>query len=66
MAETLACLQVRFARSHCYIQAGTGPEDNRQLFLARVPPSCSEEEVKALFEQFGQVGCVGGRTGKPM
>lgn len=48
-------LQVRYARSHQYVQAGSGPEDNRQLFFARAPASASEEHMKELFGKFGQV-----------
>jgi hypothetical protein len=48
-------LQVRYARSHQYVQAGSGPEDNRQLFFARAPASASEQHMKELFGKFGQV-----------
>lgn len=50
-----ALLQVRYARSHQYVQAGTGPEDNRQLFFARAPTSCTEDHLKELFGKYGQV-----------
>jgi hypothetical protein len=48
-------LQVRYARSHQYVQAGSGPEDNRQLFFARAPSSTTEEQITQLFAQFGEV-----------
>lgn len=47
--------QVRYARSHQYVQAGSGPEDNRQLFFARAPSSATEEQVTELFSRFGEV-----------
>jgi hypothetical protein len=46
---------VRYARSHQYVQAGAGPEDNRQLFFARAPSNLLEEQLKELFGQHGQV-----------
>jgi len=48
-------LEVRFARSHQYVQASAGPEDNRQLFFARAPPTATEAEMYALFAKFGPV-----------
>lgn len=48
-------MQVRYARSHQYVQAGTGPEDNRQLFFARAPSSAAEAQLTDLFKQFGEV-----------
>lgn len=48
-------LQVRFARSHQYVQAGSGPEDNRQLFFARAPATALEPDIMALFSRFGAV-----------
>lgn len=52
----VACaVQVRYARSHQYVQAGTGPEDNRQLFFARAPSSAAEAQLTDLFKQFGEV-----------
>jgi hypothetical protein len=62
----LACLcrlpvsgpQVRYARSHQYIQAGAGPEDNRQLFFACAPTSATEEQLKELFGRYGEVGAA--------
>lgn len=48
-------VQVRFARSHQYIQAGSGPQDNRQLFFARAPVLATEDDVKRLFSTFGEV-----------
>lgn len=43
--------QVRFARSHQYVQAGTGPNDNRQLFFSRAPAAATEADVIALFSR---------------
>lgn len=48
-------LEVRFAKSHQYIQAGEGPEDNRQLFFARLPTTVTEQEVTDLFSKYGTV-----------
>ncbi|KIZ04483.1 CUG-BP- and ETR-3-like factor 4 [Monoraphidium neglectum] len=48
-------IEVRFARSHQYVQAGSGPEDNRQLFFARCPPTATEADVAALFARYGVV-----------
>ncbi|GMH38098.1 hypothetical protein BSKO_05982 [Bryopsis sp. KO-2023] len=48
-------MEVRFARSHQYIQAGTGPQDNRQLFFSRAPTSASEDDFKAAFSKYGKV-----------
>ncbi|KAI8465632.1 MAG: hypothetical protein J3K34DRAFT_487277 [Monoraphidium minutum] len=48
-------LEVRFARSHQYVQAGAGPQDNRQLFFARAPPGASESDLRALFSRYGHV-----------
>jgi hypothetical protein len=42
--------QVRFARSHQYVQAGEGPDDNRQLFFSHAPPAAGEAELRAVFE----------------
>lgn len=55
LSGALSPLEVRFARSHQYIQAGAGPEDNRQLFFARAPVTASEEDVKNLFSKYGDV-----------
>jgi hypothetical protein len=51
----LCFLQVRYARSHQYVQAGSGPEDNRQLFFAHAPVSATQQHMKELFGRFGQV-----------
>lgn len=51
----LSKLEVRFARSHQYIQAGAGPEDNRQLFFTRAPLTATEADFMALFSRFGTV-----------
>lgn len=48
-------MEVRFARSHQYIQAGTGPQDNRQLFFSRAPLSATESDLRETFAQFGTV-----------
>lgn len=57
---------MRYARSHQYVQAGSGPEDNRQLFFACAPSSTTEEQITQLFAQFGEVSHavagLGGRT----
>lgn len=49
---------MRYARSHLYIQAGAGPQDNRQLFFARAPVLTTEAELKQLFSQFGEVESI--------
>lgn len=46
---------MRYARSHQYIQAGAGPEDNRQLFFACAPTSATEEQLQELFSRYGEV-----------
>ncbi len=51
----LSLLEVRFARSHHFVQAGSGPEDNRQLFFAKAPVTACEEEIRQLFIEFGEV-----------
>lgn len=51
----LSPLEVRFARSHQYVQAGAGPKDNRQLFFARAPALASEDDLRALFGAFGAI-----------
>jgi hypothetical protein len=48
-------VQVRFAKSHQFVQAGTGPEDNRQLFFSNAPATSSEEDLSTLFSAFGTV-----------
>lgn len=48
-------MEVRFARSHQYIQAGYGPEDNRQLFFSRAPLQAGVEDVREVFRQYGKV-----------
>jgi len=55
LAGALCPLEVRFAKSHQYIQAGSGPEDNRQLFFTNAPTELTEEEISAFFSQFGAV-----------
>ena len=55
LVRACAVLQVRYARSHQYVQAGPGPEDNRQLFFARAPTSTTEEQLKELFGKYGEV-----------
>ena len=49
------CLEVRYARSRHFVPAGTGPEDNRQLFFSRAPLAATEGDVHALFSRFGAV-----------
>lgn len=51
-------MEVRFARSHQYIQAGCGPVDNRQLFFSRVPLQASAEDVREVFGRYGKVDDV--------
>eukprot|EP00775_Hariotina_reticulata_P001643 gene1644-1985_t len=51
----LCPMEVRYARSHQFVQAGSGPQDNRQLFFARAPLLITEPEIKQLFTQFGEV-----------
>ncbi|GBF89388.1 hypothetical protein Rsub_01960 [Raphidocelis subcapitata] len=51
----LAPLEVRLARSRVFIPAGSGPEDNRQLFFSRAPACASESDVVALFNSYGVV-----------
>ncbi len=48
-------LQVRFAKSHQYVQAGTGPDDNRQLFFTAAPGHLNEQDISQIFSQFGVV-----------
>ncbi|GBF91355.1 hypothetical protein Rsub_04095 [Raphidocelis subcapitata] len=48
-------LEVRFAHSHQYVVAGPGPEDNRQLFFSKAPPTARESDIRALFARFGGV-----------
>lgn len=43
--------QVRFAKSHNYIQAGSGPSNNRQLFYSNAPSQLHEEEISTFFSQ---------------
>lgn len=48
-------LEVRFSRSHQYVQPGAGPSDNKQLFFTKAQPAATEEQVLSLFTQFGIV-----------
>jgi len=48
-------MEVRFAHSHQYIQAGSGPSDNNQLFFSRAPLVASFEDIRAVFGQYGKV-----------
>jgi hypothetical protein len=41
------------------VQAGSGPEDNRQLFFSHAPLTATETHIKELFNQFGEVGSLG-------
>lgn len=50
-----APLEVRLARSHQYVQAGNGPEDNRQLFFAGAPAASTTEDVRGVFAAFGKI-----------
>jgi hypothetical protein len=45
-------LEVRFARSHHFVQAGSGPQNNRQLFFARAPVTACEKDIRQLFLRF--------------
>jgi RNA recognition motif-containing protein len=47
--------QVRFARSYCYIDAGAGPENNRQLFFKSAPLHVTEHDLSTVFSVFGSV-----------
>lgn len=60
----LSFVQVRYARSHQYVQAGSGPQDNRQLFFARAPTSTTEDQLKQLFGKYGQVRQRSSRAGQ--
>ncbi|GAX72674.1 hypothetical protein CEUSTIGMA_g130.t1 [Chlamydomonas eustigma] len=51
----LSAIEVRFARSHNYVQASSGPSDNRQLFFCRASAATSEEELRHLFDRVGKV-----------
>eukprot|EP00803_Ostreobium_quekettii_P005787 evm.model.scf_971.4 EVM.evm.TU.scf_971.4 scf_971:48875-55971(+) len=51
-------MEVRFAHSHQYIQPGSGPSDNNQLFFSRAPPVANFEDVRAAFSQYGKVDDV--------
>lgn len=51
----LILLQVRFARSHQYVPAGTGPDDNKKLFFSSAPPGCTSEDIQKIFSQYGKV-----------
>jgi RNA recognition motif-containing protein len=53
--STLWTLQVRFAKNHHFVPAGTGPPDNRQLFFSGAPPSFSEEDLSVMFSAYGTV-----------
>ncbi|KAG1666183.1 hypothetical protein FOA52_012030 [Chlamydomonas sp. UWO 241] len=48
-------LEVRFARSYCYIDAGNGPANNRQLFFKSAPPHVTEHDLRTVFSVFGSV-----------
>jgi RNA recognition motif-containing protein len=48
-------LQVRFAKNHHFVAAGTGPADNRQLFFTGAPRSASEQDITRLFSAYGSV-----------
>lgn len=50
-----APLEVRFARSHHYIQAGSGPAGNKQLFFSKTPYIATEEQLFLIFRAFGVV-----------
>jgi hypothetical protein len=52
-ADDRLCAQVRFARSRVFIPAGSGPEDNRQLFFSRAAACASESDIVALFNRWG-------------
>ena len=48
-------LQVRFAKEPTKIVPSTEPNDQNKLFFARAPISASEADIKAVFEEFGEV-----------
>lgn len=51
----LILFQVRFARSHQYVPAGAGPDDNKQLFFSSAPAGCTSEDIQKIFSQYGKV-----------
>jgi hypothetical protein len=61
----LSLLEVRFARSHHFVQAGSGPQDNRQLFFAKAPVTACEEDSRQLFFEFGEVSARAAPGGPP-
>jgi hypothetical protein len=60
-----SCAQVRFARSRVFIPAGSGPEDNRQLFFSRAPACASESDVVALFNRWAAPWLAGFKAWAP-
>jgi hypothetical protein len=46
---------VRYARTHKYVAASEGPQDNRQLFFARASPTATEADMYQLFAAHGEV-----------
>mmetsp|Transcript_13177 Transcript_13177/g.38322 ORF Transcript_13177/g.38322 Transcript_13177/m.38322 type:complete len:425 (+) Transcript_13177:721-1995(+) len=48
-------LEVRFARSYCYVDSGAGPPDNRQLFFKSAPQQATESDLRTVFGCFGTV-----------
>lgn len=37
------------------MQAGEGPDDNKQLFFSHVPLPATEDDLHSLFSQFGEI-----------
>lgn len=48
-------LQVRFARNTNKVQPTAEPNEKNQLFFARAPLKATETDIKAVFEEFGEV-----------
>ncbi|KAK3257487.1 hypothetical protein CYMTET_33427 [Cymbomonas tetramitiformis] len=48
-------VELQYARSQQRQAASTGPPDNRQLFFARAPTTITEESLRNLFGQYGEI-----------
>lgn len=53
MYHTFLCVKVRFARSYYYVDSGTGPANNRQLFFKSAPVHVTEADLRTVFGCFG-------------
>lgn len=49
-------MQVRYARESHKVQPSSDPNDNNQLFFAKAPLTATEDDIKAVFDEFGEVG----------